>query len=99
MIDDPVNYSPYCPICDACGEDGCCSALSCQQHPDGDYCEGYLEELKISYRMNRFFQEKIYPHLTDEWQTLYDEQWDEEYERSRKGGRSRSQDGDAREKK
>ena len=25
--------SPYCPICEACGVDGCCSATACQQHP------------------------------------------------------------------
>ncbi len=31
------NYSPYCPICDSCGVEGCCSPMSCQQHPDGDY--------------------------------------------------------------
>jgi hypothetical protein len=40
------NYSPYCPICDGCGE-----AVNCQQHPDGHYCETYLAELKFGYRM------------------------------------------------
>lgn len=23
------NYSPYCELCDSCGDDGCCSAEQC----------------------------------------------------------------------
>lgn len=42
---------PYCGVCEACGEDGCCSALVCKQHKDGEYCESYLLDLKFGYRM------------------------------------------------
>jgi hypothetical protein len=40
---DEELRSPYCPICEACGEDGCCPATSCEQHPDGDYCKVIAE--------------------------------------------------------
>ena len=26
---DSDEYSPYCELCGGCGEDGCCSHLSC----------------------------------------------------------------------
>lgn len=45
------NYSPYCKICTGCGEDGCCSAVHCEQHKDGRYCETYLRDLKFAYLM------------------------------------------------
>ncbi len=41
--------SPYCQVCDSCGEDGCCSVISCKQSPNVDYFEGYLEDLKFAY--------------------------------------------------
>jgi hypothetical protein len=44
-------YSPYCKICEACGEEGCCSAMCCQQHSEGDYCKSYLADLKFGYLM------------------------------------------------
>ena len=50
---------PYCKICSACGEDGCCSPLSCQQHPDGEYCQRYLTDLKFAYELHERFIAKI----------------------------------------
>ena len=44
-------YSPYCPICSGCGEEGCCSPLICKQSSDGSYCESYLNDLKFGYLM------------------------------------------------
>ena len=41
----------YCKICDSCGEDGCCSAIICQQHQLGKYCETYLKDLQLAYLM------------------------------------------------
>ena len=38
--------SPYCIICNACGEEGCCPPTKCQQHPDGLYCEMYAKLLE-----------------------------------------------------
>jgi uncharacterized protein YxeA len=51
--DEDVNYSPYCKICSACGEEGCCSPLNCSQHKDGEYCELYLKDLKFAYQSNK----------------------------------------------
>lgn len=44
------DYNPYCPICEACGIEECCSPLRCQQKPEGTDCEHYLEILKENYR-------------------------------------------------
>ena len=41
------DYSPYYPICDSCGEDACCSGVSCKQDPNGKYCETYINKLKF----------------------------------------------------
>lgn len=77
------NESPYCPICDACGEDGCCSALNCEQHPDGDYCTTYLRDLKFGYKMNRWFENnlehKLPKELQEEYNRVWDKVWDETY--------------------
>ncbi len=54
-----MNVSPYCKICSACGEEGCCSPLSCEQHPDGEYCQSYLTDLKFAYD----FYQKISGYL------------------------------------
>jgi len=53
-------YSPYCPVCEGCGEDGCCSAMVCQQSPDGSYCKTYLKDLKLGYYMDELIEKKIY---------------------------------------
>lgn len=58
--------SPYCPICNGCGEDGCCSAINCQQHPDGHYCGTYLNDLKVDYLMGKWFYEEVYETLSPE---------------------------------
>jgi hypothetical protein len=73
------DYSPYCPICNSCGEDACCSAMSCQQDPNGKYCETYLKELKFGYLMyHKLFElidkDERYEKQVDE---LWDEIWDE----------------------
>ncbi len=74
------NYYPYCPICDACGESGCCSAMSCQQHPDGHYCESYLRDLKIAYLMEKFFYKEIYDNLPQNLKHKYDREWNEVFD-------------------
>ncbi len=51
MSEDIVKYSPYCPICEGCGEEGCCSPLLCKQDPNGSYCQSYLNDLKFGYKM------------------------------------------------
>ncbi len=48
MSEENEYFSPYCTICGACGEDGCCPATVCKQ-AGGDYCDFYLQELKLAY--------------------------------------------------
>ena len=77
-IQEEENYSPYCPICTGCGEDGCCSALCCQQHPDGKYCETYLKELQFGYIMYRKLYDLIDKNdaYKEELDRLWHETWD-----------------------
>lgn len=73
------NYSPYCPVCSGCGEEGCCSPLMCKQSPEGKYCESYLKDLKFGYKM--------YEHLMglvgddEKYKEQIDELWDKTYDR------------------
>ena len=69
----------YCTICSGCSEEECCSPLMCVQHKDGEYCEKYLKDLKFGYKMNSFFQEKIWDRMSEELKKEYDEMWDEMY--------------------
>ena len=39
-------YSPYCKICQSCGEIGCCPIFMCENHPEGKYCDMYFNELQ-----------------------------------------------------
>jgi len=70
--------SPYCPICEACGVDGCCSATACQQHPDGYYCKTYLKELQFTYRMYHRLMELI--DGDEKYKEQIDKIWDETYD-------------------
>ena len=81
MTDKTENYSPYCPICDSCGVEGCCSPMACQQHPDGDYCKSYLRDLKFAYVMNRWFENNLLDQLTEEQKDTYNKEWDIAYDK------------------
>ena len=72
--------SPYCQICSGCGEEGCCSPLVCQQHPDGDYCGGYLEDLKFGYHMNRWFFNNLLDKIPVDLKEQYMKEWEEKWE-------------------
>jgi hypothetical protein len=73
-----TEYSPYCKICEACGEEGCCSAMCCQQHPEGEYCQGYLMDLKFAYAMYR----EIYNMVSEDpkYKEKIEELWHETYD-------------------
>jgi hypothetical protein len=71
--------SPYCQICSGCGEEGCCSPLVCQQHPNGDYCGRYLDDLKFGYHMNVWFFNNILDKIPEELKKEYMKEWDEQY--------------------
>ena len=75
------DYSPYCKICDCCGEDGCCSASSCQQHPEGSYCKTYLSDLKFGYAMFKEMYEMICddPKYKDKLEEIYDRNYERFY--------------------
>lgn len=76
--------SPYCPVCDGCGEDGCCTALCCQQSPDGDYCKMYLRDLRFGYRMFKDMWDLIPqdPESQSKLDEIYDKNYDLEYGRA-----------------
>ena len=48
MEEDEITYSPYCELCEACGEDGCCSHIICFsnliKNPKCKYGEIYVKE-------------------------------------------------------
>lgn len=51
--EDEDSYSPYCPLCDACGEEGCCSHIQCirtlvESNPECEYGYAYLEEVEMN---------------------------------------------------
>ena len=79
-INPNEDYSPYCPICGGCGEEGCCPPTMCKQHPDGDYCETYLRDLKFGYVLNDWFHNKLLETLPQEVQDQYLQKWDELYD-------------------
>ena len=72
------DYSPYCPICNGCGEDGCCSALMCKQDPKGDYCQTYLKELQFAYRMYNDLMELL--DKDEKYEKQIDELWNKNYD-------------------
>lgn len=64
-LEDTEDYSPYCKLCSACGESGCCSPMMCSFEEGCEYKNGYLKELKEEYIFVREFYEKIYPTLPE----------------------------------
>lgn len=79
-MSDADDYSPYCPICEGCGEDGCCSAFSCKQHPDGSYCKTYLKDLKFGYLLSKelfkLIEESKNTELIKSMDEIYDKIYD-----------------------
>lgn len=69
------DYNPYCPVCSGCGEDGCCSATICQQSEDGSYCQTYLKDLKLSYRMYKWTMNNLYERLPEDLKNELDEEY------------------------
>ena len=73
------NYSPYCPVCSGCGEEGCCTPLMCKQSPEGKYCESYLKDLKFGYKMYKHLMELV--DDDEKYKEQIDELWDKTYDR------------------
>lgn len=68
--------SPYCVICGACGEEGCCPPIICKQM-NGDYCDHYLKVLKATYLAHN----KIFDELSEELQNKAIDKYFEEYKK------------------
>jgi hypothetical protein len=74
------DYSPYCPECSGCGEEGCCSPLMCKQNPKGDYCKAYLQDLQFGYRMYKELMKLV---AEDEnYKQQIDEIWHKNYDKT-----------------
>jgi len=73
--------SPYCPVCSACGEEGCCSPLSCEMAENCGY-PGYLRDLKFGYAMNEWVEKKISEEKLsmEKFIEEYNEEWEKAYE-------------------
>jgi hypothetical protein len=74
------EYDPYCKICSGCGESGCCSPLSCEQHPEGHYCRGYLRDLQFGYRMFKDLFNLIDTNGDEDMKKSLDEIYDKNYD-------------------
>jgi hypothetical protein len=81
-MSEQKEYSPYCPVCTACGTEGCCSPMACEQDPNGDYCKGYLKDLKFGYVMNEWVQKNLLDEklIPKELIEKYNKEWDEAYD-------------------
>lgn len=79
MEENEEYESPYCPVCDGCGEDGCCPATCCQQDPNGDYCKTYLKDLKFGYIMYKELMNLV--SEDEKYKEQIDKIWDETYDR------------------
>lgn len=77
MIEEEEDYSPYCKICSACGENGCCSALMCRFEDGCEYKKTYLGELREGYKFTKEFYNKIYDKLSEELKKEVDQIFDE----------------------
>lgn len=71
-----VHHTIYCNICGGCGEDGCCSAVNCQQNTDGEYCLSYLDDLKFAYLMFNDVYDLIDKKHKEEFDRIYDKNYD-----------------------
>ena len=75
------EYSPYCPVCSACGVEGCCSPLSCEMTEGCSY-PGYLRDLKFGYAMNEWVEKNLLDEklIPKELIEKYNEEWEKQYD-------------------
>ena len=77
-VEEEESTSPYCPICESCGEDGCCPAANCRMDPAGHYCETNLLELRFRYWMYKDLMNLVYDD--PKYKEKIDELWDKNYD-------------------
>ena len=76
------DYNPYCPVCNSCGTEGCCSPLSCQMTEGCHYPKSYLVDLKFGYAMNEWVQKNLLDEklIPKELIEKYNQQWEKDYD-------------------
>jgi hypothetical protein len=76
------DYNPYCPVCNSCGTEGCCSPLSCQMTEGCHYPKSYLADLKFGYAMNEWVQKNLLDEklIQKELIEKYNQQWEKDYD-------------------
>jgi hypothetical protein len=74
------TYNPYCPVCDSCGEDGCCPATRCSFGKGCLYPESNLDSLHFGYYnaidFYRLIQDSGNQELMDKADAIYDHNYD-----------------------
>lgn len=103
MIDniEPINedetYSPYCKLCEGCGEDGCCDSLSCARKLmvesaapiDCKYGNTAYNDIEFAVKMYR----EMYNNLADansieEYRAFVESLFDQMFEECYRRGQS-----------
>jgi hypothetical protein len=79
-MSEEENYSPYCEICSACGETGCCPVYMCTMEDGCKYKETHLRELKESYSLMEEFYKHIYNKLPQDLKEEFDKIEDKNFE-------------------
>lgn len=75
------EYNPYCPVCDSCGETGCCPSSICTQEEGCKYPNTNLVDLKYNYTSLKrlivvMYQDKErYSDLLGELDKITDEEY------------------------
>ena len=77
---EELEVSVYCPVCESCGEEECCSPLICQHVEGGSYCKTNLRHLKLGYLLAEYLQNNLYSKLPEELKKEYDDKWHEFYD-------------------
>ena len=56
--------------------------MACEQDPKGDYCKGYLKDLKFGYVMNEWVQKNLLDEklIPKELIEKYNQQWEKDYD-------------------
>jgi len=86
------HYSPYCKLCDSCGEEGCCSPVSCMYKCMVDerpkkcrYGYGYAHDLEFSYKLQNMYYKYVEmlskkEITTEQFLETVDLEWDRIYD-------------------
>lgn len=79
------DYSPYCSICDSCGETSCCPSTCCDMGEGCKYPETNLTDLKYNYTSYHslikylYENEEKYPEIIAQLGKITDEEFDKWY--------------------